>query len=93
MVDTALHDMERDSAKTSVERPHDDQKNAVVASAALTPPSELDADGEIKQDGVRRTEAITSVWDKKTLILVFVTYVSLSPARRNRMFWIARLKS
>lgn len=48
-------------------------KDANAYSAELTVPSELDADGEIKQDGVRRTEAITSVWNKKILLLVFIT--------------------
>ena len=38
-------------------------------------PSELDADGEIKQDGVRRTEAITATWDQKTLVMMFMAYV------------------
>lgn len=52
---------------------HDNQKGATAQPTELTVPSERDADGEIKQDGVRRTEAITSVWDKKTLVLVFVT--------------------
>ncbi|KAI7217658.1 major facilitator superfamily transporter [Hortaea werneckii] len=35
-------------------------------------PSEVDADGEIKQDGVRRTEAITATWDRKTLVMMFM---------------------
>lgn len=38
-------------------------------------PSEVDADGEIKQDGVRRTEAITATWDRKTLVMMFMAYV------------------
>ncbi|KAF2723172.1 MFS general substrate transporter [Polychaeton citri CBS 116435] len=33
---------------------------------------ELDADDEVKQDGVRRTEAITAVWNKKMLVAVFI---------------------
>ena len=70
-----VHEGEQGSSKLSTEIPNEDLKNAAVASAGLSTPSELDADGEIKQDGVRRTEAITSVWDKKTLVLVFVTYV------------------
>lgn len=41
--------------------------------------SEHDADGEVKQDGVRRTEAITATWDKKTLVLIFVSCVLISP--------------
>ena len=31
-----------------------------------------DADGEIKQEGVQRVEAITMVWDKKLLISMFI---------------------
>lgn len=68
-----LHDAEGNSVAPSTDGPHDDRKTASVDAADLTIPSEYDADGEIKQDGVRRTEAITSVWDRKTLILVFVT--------------------
>ena len=61
------------SSKRPVE-PFETQMSASLASEGLKgPPSELDADGEVKQDGVRRTEAITSVWNKKILILVFVT--------------------
>jgi hypothetical protein len=67
------HDAEGNSAKLSTDGPQDDRKNASVDETGLTVPSEFDADGEIKQDGVRRTEAITSVWDRKTLVLVFVT--------------------
>jgi hypothetical protein len=68
-----LHDTESNSAKLSTDRPQDDKNTAQVDEAGLAVPSEYDADGEIKQDGVRRTEAITSVWDRKTLVLVFVT--------------------
>jgi hypothetical protein len=67
------HDAEGNSAKLSSDGPQDDKKIAQVDEAGVTVPSEFDADGEIKQDGVRRTEAITSVWDRKTLVLVFVT--------------------
>ncbi|KAI7341063.1 major facilitator superfamily transporter [Hortaea werneckii] len=35
-------------------------------------PSEVDADGEIKQDGVRRTEAIAATWDRKTSVMMFI---------------------
>ena len=37
-------------------------------------PSDIDADGEVKQDGVRRTEAMTATWDKKTLVTMFILY-------------------
>jgi len=68
-----LHDVEGSSTKLSKEEPHHDAKNASIISDGHAVPSEFDADGEIKQDGVRRTEAITSVWNKKTLVFVFVT--------------------
>jgi hypothetical protein len=67
------HDAEGNSAKMSTDGPQNDHKNASVDEAGIAVTSEYDADGEIKQDGVRRTEAITSVWDRKTLVLVFVT--------------------
>lgn len=38
-------------------------------------PSEVDADGEIKQDGVRRTEAIAATWGRKTSVMMFIAYV------------------
>jgi len=70
-----LHDVEGRSAKISSEEPHTGGKDASITSDGHAVPSEFDADGEVKQDGVRRTEAITSVWNKKTLVFVFVTYV------------------
>lgn len=73
---------EAGSATPSSEVANADRKNASINSAGVDVPSEFDADGEIKQDGVRRTEAITSVWDRKTLVLVFITYVfPLTPQR------------
>ena len=68
-----LHDVESSSAKLSSEVPHIGGKPASALSDGHAVPSEFDADGEVKQDGVRRTEAITSVWNKKTLVFVFVT--------------------
>jgi hypothetical protein len=68
-----LQDVESSSAKISGEEPHEGGKNPSLVSNGHTVPSEFDADGEVKQDGVRRTEAITSVWNKKTLVFVFVT--------------------
>ncbi|GAB7323438.1 hypothetical protein MBLNU13_g05890t1 [Cladosporium sp. NU13] len=68
-----LHDVESGSAKLSSEEPRVGGKNASIVSDGYPVPSEFDADGEVKQDGVRRTEAITSVWNKKTLVFVFVT--------------------
>lgn len=56
-----VHDGEQGSSQLSTELPNEDRKNASITSAGLSTPSELDADGEIKQDGVRRTETITSV--------------------------------
>lgn len=72
-MDNTLHNMERNSVEFYSEQPKADGQNMSVAPAGLTMPSEFDADGEVKQDGVRRTEAITSVWDKKTLVFMFVT--------------------
>lgn len=69
----ALHDVESSSAKLSGEVPHDGGKSVSRVSDGNAVPSGFDADGEVKQDGVRRTEAITSVWNKKTLVFVFVT--------------------
>jgi hypothetical protein len=71
-----LHDVEGHSTKLSSEEPDAGAKDASVTSDGHAIPSEFDADGEVKQDGVRRTEAITSVWNKKTLVFVFVTYVT-----------------
>lgn len=68
-----LHDVESGSAKLSSEEPRVGGKNASIVSDGYPVPSEFDADGEVKQDGVRRTEAITSAWNKKTLVFVFVT--------------------
>ena len=68
-----LHDVESNHAKLSGEEPQVSGKDASIASDGHAVPSEFDADGEVKQDGVRRTEAITSVWNKKTLVFVFVT--------------------
>jgi len=68
-----LHDVESSSAKLSSEGPRVGGKPASTLSDGHAVPSEFDADGEVKQDGVRRTEAITSVWNKKTLVFVFVT--------------------
>jgi hypothetical protein len=72
-MDNTLHDVESSSAKLSSKEPHVGGRNASIVSDGHAVPSEFDADGEVKQDGVRRTEAITSVWNKKTLVLVFVT--------------------
>lgn len=72
-MDNSLHNMERNSVESYSEQPKVDGQNVSVAPAELTVPSEFDADGEVKQDGVRRTEAITSVWDRKTLVFMFVT--------------------
>lgn len=72
-MDNTQHNTAGTSAEFSSEDPKDDGRNVSVTSAGFTMPSEFDADGEVKQDGVRRTEAITSVWDRKTLVFVFVT--------------------
>lgn len=74
---------EAGSATPSSEVANADRKNASINSAGVSVPSEFDADGEIKQDGVRRTEAITSVWDRKTLVLVFITYVFSLASRKD----------
>jgi hypothetical protein len=68
-----MHDVESSSAKLSSEEPHIGGNPASALSDGHDVPSAFDADGEVKQDGVRRTEAITSVWNKKTLVFVFVT--------------------
>lgn len=68
-----LHDVESRSAELSSDGTHVGGKPASTLSDGHAVPSEFDADGEVKQDGVRRTEAITSVWNKKTLVFVFVT--------------------
>lgn len=72
-MDNTQHNMTSNTAGFSSEDPKDDGRNVSVTSAGFAVPSEYDADGEVKQDGVRRTEAITSVWDRKTLVFVFVT--------------------
>lgn len=37
-----------------------------------------DSSSERKQDGVKRVEAITQVWNKKLLIVMFILYAMLS---------------
>lgn len=72
-MDNTQHNMAGNAAEYSSENPKDDGRNVSITSAGFAMPSEHDADGEVKQDGVRRTEAITSVWDRKTLVFVFIT--------------------
>lgn len=61
------------------------EKDAPVATAGSmddNAPEEMKTDGGLdsdnssthKQDGVRRAEALTTVWDDKTMIAMFILY-------------------
>lgn len=60
-------------AMTAGEIGKDTEKTVNSAESAIEVPAAVDADGEVKQDGVRRTEAITSSWDKKTLVFMCIS--------------------
>ena len=65
----------------------DGEKNGLQQTTLGGDSSDPDSEAEDKkfQQGVRRVRAITSVWSKKTLVSMFIMYVS--PSQTNRIYF------
>lgn len=69
-------------AERELEKYIQDPQNIYEVSDDLK--TDSDSNSQIKQDGVKRVEVITTVWSKQVLVLMFVLYVhDVKPLQRQ----------